>query len=375
MIRLAAVAITLCGGCGARSSARPLRPSELEGVLQEGISAAIAGDVEGARRRLEAVIEADPDGMSGAIAWDALRDLAGRRLLVATPPTCPEAAAEAYAEAERRWYEGRAVDAVEYYERAVAGCPDNALYWVHFGDVVFKLGDHRRASELYLEGLKRQPWERSAYRFLADAEMRLGRIDSARQAAVLAVVSDPTYEAGWATLRTVTVSMGGLLKRVRAYKPEVSFEPDGRPKITVRNPPGSDSRGDTTAWLTYALIEYRQKSYDRGLPVVPSAESAVKAEPPPASSLDRELERVEEAIAIHGRLVADDPDQVSRFWQMMTEAKERGFLTEAVFLHLLDEASVDEYVRFRERDSRRLVEYMDQLVAPVPSEPRVPQVL
>jgi tetratricopeptide (TPR) repeat protein len=365
MARVAAVLLLLGSGCGARS----VSPPALGATLQEGISAAMAGDLDRARDRLGAVAAADPDGMHGAIAWDSLRELAGQRVLPIQPPTCSEAATREYVEAERLLIADNAAAAVERFERAVAGCPENGFYWIHSGDAQFRLGDLERASELYREGLKRQPWERSAHRFLADAELQLGHIDNARHAAILAVVSDPTYEAGWATLRLVNVSAGGIFKRVRGYPPDVSFSPDERPQITVHNPPGSDAQGDVTAWLAYALIEFDQMRYDRGLPASPEL-TIEEREPPPASPIERELQRVNEALEVYGRFIADNPNETSRFWQMMSEANGKGFLTEAVFIHFLDQGLAGEYVEFREHNLQRLIDYIDTLLVPLPNVPR-----
>ena len=90
---------------------------------------------------------------------------------------------------------------------------------------------------------------------------------------------------------------------------------------------------------------------------------------PPATDRSRfEVERaaVEVGLATAEELGQLDPDG---FWSMMARASAAGHLDEAIFLHLLDESLVEEYVAYRADHAEALLTYLLTVVVELPEEP------
>lgn len=232
----------------------------------------------------------------------------------------------------------------------------------------FLLHQYERARALFREALQRDRWNRAAHRFLADTEARLGDARGAYREIVLAVVSDPTYEAAWHRLGSLTAGLGGKYHRAFAVKPTVSPEPDGKITIHLTSDPGSESRypAENSVWVMYGLLRVAE---------VRDSEQSGSANPegswPPAkwrslSPLERERARVEKFLDVYQRVIADKPDRESGFWNLMVKAREARFLDEAIFMHLIDPELAPAYLEYRDKHADRLVEYVTTILAPLP---------
>src|SRR5258706_14672062 len=116
----------------------------------------------------EHIAAADPDSLIAGIARDGLTRLAGKSLIEAKPVKCPEAAMEAHARADALYGARRFADAAVEYEKAAAGCPAEAVYWVDLADSNYLLEDYEKAQELFGKALSVDPWNREAHLFLSD---------------------------------------------------------------------------------------------------------------------------------------------------------------------------------------------------------------
>src|SRR5882672_4191747 len=280
-----------------------------------------------ARARLdyEHIAEADPDSLIAGIARDGLTRLAGKALIEAKRVPCPEAAEKTHAHADALYGARRYADAAVEYEKATAGCPEDAVYWVDFADAHYVMGDYEKAKELFIKALSVDPWNREAHRFLSDTELQLKNGEAAVHHLVLAVVSDPVYEAGWSALRTYADAMGRKWNRVYGDR---------------RADPGN---ADGTAWSVYGEAK----------------STVLEADPKPASALAIEREAVKIALKAAHEVEADASKRPGAFWSMMERAERAGFLDEAIFIHMLDASSAAEYPAFREKNAERLVSYLE----------------
>ena len=283
-----------------------------------------------ARLDFEYITDSDPDSLIAGIARDGLNRLAGKALIEAKRVACPEEAEKIHARADAlygaRQYAAAAVD----YQKATAACPANAGYWVDFADSFYVMEDYEKAKELFVKALSVDPWNREAHRFLSDTELQLKNGEAAVHHLVLAVVSDPIYEAGWSALRTYADAMGRKWNRVYGDR---------------RVDPGNT---DGLAWSVY----------------VEAKSNVLGADQKPASALAIERHAVKLALKAARGVEANSSQKPGAFWSMMARAERAGFLDEAIFIHMLDAASAQEYPAYREKNAERLVSYLETVILP-----------
>ena len=283
-----------------------------------------------AKLDFEHIADSDPDSLIAGIARDGLTRLAGKALIEARRVACPEAAVQLHARADAlygaRQYPAAAVE----YQKATAACPENAGYWVDFADSFYVMEEYDKAKELFVRALSVDPWNREAHRFLSDTELQLKNGEAAVHHLVLAVVSDPIYEAGWSALRTYADAMGRKWNRVYGDR---------------RVDPGN---ADGIAWSAYG----EAKSI------------MLESDARPASALAIERHAVKLALKAARNVEAATSQKPGAFWSMMARAERAGFLDEAIFIHLLDEASAQEYPAYREKNAERLISYLETVILP-----------
>ena len=268
----------------------------------------------------ERIAASDPDSLIAGIARDGLTRLSGGSLFASKRVTCPGSAMEARARANSLSGARRYAEAAAEYEKATAGCPDDATTWVSFADSYYDLEDYGKAKELFTKALTVDPWNREAHRYLSDTEIQLKDIERAAHQMVLSVVSDPTYEAGWAALRSYADAMDRKWNRVYGDR---------------RGGPGN---ADGASWTVYDAAKAKARN----------------ASPGGASALAIEREAVKAAL------------QTARgagpFWSMMARAEKAGFLDEAIFIHMLNAELAAEYPAFREEHAERLASYLKTVI-------------
>lgn len=307
---------------------------------------------------LRALARLEPDGRKGGIARDALAKLEGRELFPAPKVSCPDGAVVAMAEAERLLNARKLRESLPLYRKAVDACPDEPVFWIHYADAHYALGEYAEARTLFEKGLAKAPWYAPGHRFLADALAKSQNWEGGYHEAVLAVLSDPTYEAGWLTLRDFITGRDGVWQRVYGDKPRVKI--DGG-KVNLNLP--SDLSADRPAgaeWMMYGLLKA-----GAALPEEPG-----KGEKKTGTAPKTPLER--ERTAVLGVLESrrSPSAKPSPFWDMMDRADRAGFLDEAIYLHLLDEELVPAYREHREKNRERLVRYVETVLAPLPPRPK-----
>jgi tetratricopeptide (TPR) repeat protein len=276
----------------------------------------------------EHVAAADPDSLIAGIARDGLTRLAGDPLIDVKRVVCPEPATEAHALADSLYGAHRFADAAEEYEKATAGCPDDAAWWVDFADSYYVQEDYGRAKELFVKALSIDPWNREAHRFLSDTEAHLGNTGIAGHELVLAVVSDPIYEAAWSALKTYAAATGRKWNRVYGDR---------------KAEPGN---GDEASWVAYRATKA----------------GARDAHPESASALEIEREAVKAALRMARQAEVRTSKEPGPFWSMMARAEHAGFLDEAIFMHMLDAQLAAQYPEFRETNAEKLASYLETVI-------------
>ena len=268
----------------------------------------------------EHIATEDPDSLIAGMARDGLTRLAGESVIEVRRVECPEPATEARARANSLYGARRYAEAAVEYEKATAGCPDDAASWVDFADSYYVLEDYGRAKELFVKALSVDPWNREAHRYLSDTELQLKNVEVAVHQLVLAVVSDPTYEAGWSGLRTYATAMGRKWNR------------------TYGDRRAEPANADGASWVAYRAAKAKAR------------EAHLEA----ASALAIEREAVKAALG-----ASKEPGP---FWSMMARAERAGFLDEAIFIHMLGAELAAEYPAFREENAERLTSYLETVI-------------
>lgn len=337
------------------------------------VASAISDEKEAKRLKAAAladlrhVASLDPDSTVAAVARDAMAELEGRNLFPAARADCPDEASDAYGQAEARYHAQDLDKAIPLYEKARKLCPAHAPTVLGLADVYYLKGDYGKARELFRAAIEIEPWYRDAHRFLADTEAQRGELAAARREAALAVISDPTYEAGWSTFRGLTEALGGEYLRVYGEKTRVTGDPGGDVKIALPAGSGKGDGGapdpDSTAWLTYGI------SRAGALTEEAVAVKGVATPSATATPLERERYAVVATLDALAELDAPDRPGPGSFWPMMARAHEAGYLDEAIFLHLLDEALVPELVKARDAKRERLLAYLETVVTRMPKAP------
>lgn len=283
-----------------------------------------------ARSDYEQIAAVDPDSLIAALARDGLTRLAGEPLIEVKRVACPTPATETHALADSLYGAHQYAEAVVEYEKATTDCPNAAAWWVDFADSHYALQNYRKAKELFVKALSVDPWNREAHRFLSDTEVQLDNIEAAVHQLVLAVVSDPVYEAGWSSLREYVAAMGQKWNRVYGD----------------RN--ARAGRGDEAAWAAYGTARDNPRD----------------GQPGPASALTTERAAVKAALKKARESKAGVAKGPGPFWSMMVRADDAGFLDEAIFLHMLDAGLAAEYPAFREKNAERLAAYLETVILP-----------
>jgi tetratricopeptide (TPR) repeat protein len=287
---------------------------------------------------------------------------------------CPEAARRENTEGYWFFMAKRYPEALNHYQKAVDLCPEHGAYWITYGDAHFALGNLSKAKALFIEGLQRRPWDRSGLRFLADAELRLGNPEVAYHHAVLAILSDPTYEAGWAFLKDIALLLRGEWKRVPNLRPSVSFDKEGKPRVVLPFDPKKLPEGEVFFWVGLALSEADELRGSRRQP----ARTDQHNEPPALEGnvsparLERTRRILESNLEFVEAEIAKDSSKDSKAFRVFANARKAGYLDEAIFILLLNKELASEYVAFREKGLDRLVRYVKTMLAPVPSSPNLP---
>jgi len=276
----------------------------------------------------ETIAASDPDSLIAGVARDGLTRLKGKALVEAKRVECPQAAMEANARGDALYGAHLYADAAVEYEKATAGCPEDAAYWVDYADSYYVMGDYAKAKELFVKALAVDPWNREAHRFLSDTEAQLKNGEAAVRHMVLAVVSDPIYEAGWSALRTYADALGKKWNRVYGDRRPDPRSPDG------------------VSWMAYEEAKANARTADA----------------PPPSALAIEREAVKTALQASRTVEASASNGQGAFWSMMARAEHAGFLDEAIFIHMLDAELAGEYPAFREQNAESLASYLETVI-------------
>ena len=259
--------------------------------------------------------------------WEAMLTMWSSPVLIPEPEVrCTPAAQGAWNKAEEAFSRGDMKEAREYYEVAANSCEHPQL-WTYYSDTFFHEGDLEGAIAAYDHALEIEPCYWAARRFKGDALFKNGRQEEGIRWTASAIACNPTYETAWSYLA------GGM-----------------DPRVSRARGPGKPTFGDDAIDLTL------QTSGPWPLHIQVIYGGALAAELP--SRLDRERYAVGMVLdTMEGR-----PGEGMELWQLLGEAEARGQLDPAIFVLLLDEALVPEFLDYREEHLDELTDFVLSLM-------------
>jgi tetratricopeptide (TPR) repeat protein len=370
----------LRGALAAYDEAVKTYPNDVQAHLQRGTFLAGLTQIqrpeskEQTRRAAEAefawVSDREGDAILGGVARDALRQLRGEAWFPESAVACPAEAQDAQTRAGSLFMRNQYEASITAYREAIEKCPGNAALMTSFGDAVFQLGEYSLASPIFRKALEIEPWRRSTLRFLADSEFRQEHLQAALDASVLAVLADPTYEAGWSQLRVFALKDGRSWNRARSEKTRVESKDgkDGKQEVSIALPapqggagePDEAAATESAAWLGYGMAKATILGGASDRFGNERAEGASSAPDLPPTRLELERVATEKALVILGEMGRGYPP----FWENLRRARQEGLLDAAIYLTMMDRELAAEYPAYREAHSAELIRFVGTVVMP-----------
>jgi len=118
-----------------------------------------------------------------------------------------------FEKAETEFASERYREAAKRYIKIINEEPGFGKAYLHLGDCYFLSGQYAEALKLYLQAISKTPLDPVPYRFAADASLKLGRTDGARNLLIAGVFADPDYPLIWRDLEKVAESEGRGVER------------------------------------------------------------------------------------------------------------------------------------------------------------------
>lgn len=291
---------------------------------------------------LAACAQQEPSWTCAGMYLDLLALVQGGSLLPAVEVSCPVEAEAAIQQAEALFNLRKLDEAKPVYEQAIALCPAQPAWPTWYGDVYFAAGDMATAIAWYDRALAVDPCYSQARRFKSDALLQTGDIRGAYAEGVRAVACDPTYETGWSHLEAIVQGAQGSWLRLRAQKPTTTATAEGA-TIGLSVAPGDPFGGGIG--LVYGMAHQS----GTGTP------------------LQVERVAVRSVLEMLGQSpFAEDAPPELALWRALAIADSDGYIDEAIFVLLLDESLVPEFLEYRQVNFQRLQDYISRHVALMP---------
>lgn len=296
----------------------------------------------------QAVVDLAPDGSGAELCGRFLAEMQEEPALVVNPaPQCSVEANQAAAKAEQLFAARAWPQALEAYDLALERCPDNHVIWTYSGDALYAMGEADKARARYRRAIELQPCFQVAHRFLADLRVEVGDLKGAWESLTAAVACDPTYDAGWGDLITLQSELGR--PDVVRLVPLAPAPQGSEHAVPINNLLFAYAMGRFPESLVQGLGDEVLKDIDRSTPVG-------------AREVAAQL-----ALAGWESMRADGiafPAEHDAYWGHLAAARDAGLLTEALYLHFLDEALAPGFAEHRRSQHEALKTYVRTLVAP-----------
>ena len=278
-----------------------------------------------------------PDSPYLTLARSTLQEMTDPALITEPRAECSDEAHAQLEKAERAFGQRDMQTAGTFYRRALDLCPEATAWWTYYGDTWFGLGDYAQARENYQRSLDLDPCFWPAHRFWANSLLQEGDLVGARDHTATAVACNPEYTIGWRFLEMIVSEGGGTFGWQAVDKPALTTGEEGANIDLFTSGPFSGPAG---------LVYQTTRASSTGTP------------------LEIERQAVEKTLTMFDELSGGlDP-----LWQALAAARDAGYLDEAIFIFLLDEALLPEFLAHRDAHRDRLAAYVAAHLAPLSGE-------
>lgn len=261
----------------------------------------------------------------------------------------PEADA-AIKQAEKLYSQGHLDEALEFYQQALTVDPRAYAAVLFSGDVFFTKKDFVPAMEWFAKAVALDPNRETADRYWADALMKLGRIEEARQHYLNAVIAEPYNRlprdmlaqhaaATHLSLNHPAVALPRVEIKMDGEKPAISYDPAGGPAV-----------------MAYALARVTWIQKERA--------NYFSKDAPVRHSLPEEASALREFCQVITELAAKDPAQTKAWTETVAalQSLDRTGLLEAyVLLDRADQGIAADYPAYRAQHRAELNRYLREV--------------
>ncbi len=187
--------------------------------------------------------------------------------------------------------------ALEYYDRALAINPDDALTLVNKGSLLGELGKKEEALELYKQAINNDPNYYRAYYAQGLEFSEMNRYEESISAYAQAIEVKPDFVAAWLGKGNQLANLGRYEEALSAYQEAIRLKPD-----------------DEAAWYNKGLIFGNLKRYEEALSAY---QEAIRLKPDYEAAWHNKgnqlanLGRYEEALSAYEEAIRLKPDYTS----------------------------------------------------------------
>ena len=194
------------------------------------------------------------------IAQEVARKLADGDVTPLRKPT--QAAADLMAQAETLFTLKQYDETRKKYELAAGAAPSRSVGWLYAGDCLFALEDYAQGEIRLRKATEIEPLIGQAWRFLADALIRLGSEKDSVDALLMGIAAHPSQLPNWDRLAKTGDRKATPFKRLAlVMKSGFSIDPvSGSVDIEIAS---ATMGSDSTLWLAMAIREAHQAQQRR----------------------------------------------------------------------------------------------------------------
>ncbi len=250
--------------------------------------------------------------------------------------------------------------AIENYQKILQLEPRNytAVLWI--GDSYFGKKDWTKAAEWYQKAIDLEPNIETAHRYYGDMLLKNGDVAGSRTRFIQAVVADPYNPITWRALKSWADTNKAELKRVHIETPNNVSQQDEKNITITMNP--NDSEESSSAWLIYGMTKasWRGDQFKKRFP----------KEPRYRHSLDEEADALSAAATVlseskqsgkkkNASSLPKDPNLL-----LLLKLQQASMIEPYVLLNAADEGIAKDYAAYREKNRKKLEEYLSAFVVP-----------
>jgi predicted O-linked N-acetylglucosamine transferase (SPINDLY family) len=212
--------------------------------------------------------------------------------------------------------QGKLEEAIEAYNKAIALKPDYANAYNNMGTALQEQGKLEEAIEAYNKATALKPDYVKAYNNMGVTLQEQGKLEEAMEAYNKALVIKPDYAEAYNNMGNAFKKQGKLEEAIEAYNKALALKPD---YVKAYNNMG-------VTLQEQGKLEEAIEAYNKALALKPDYAEAYNN----MGNAFKDQGKLEEAIEVYNKAIALKPDYANAFYNMATALQEQGKLEEAI---------------------------------------------